>query len=152
MNEKASSLSFYQKGAWALHSIREEIGAEKFQKAVINYLKKYAFKNVETSDFLNEIAKVSSFDIIKFQKIWLEDYRFPTEEANTLLMKSNFYRKLVEINSYKSKSFKEKEAYFSELMTSNIDFVLKKEQFIRLFQFRLKKRKICFFWHCKPTM
>ena len=41
LNEKASSLSFYQKGAWALHTIREAIGAIAFQKAVKNYLKKH---------------------------------------------------------------------------------------------------------------
>ena len=127
LNEKASSLSFYQKGAWALHCIREEIGAKTFQKAVKSYLKKYAFKNVETADFLNEIAKVSNFDVVKFQKKWLEDYRFPTEEANALLMKSSFYRKLSEINSFKSKSFAEKEIYFSEIMQSNDYFILKKE-------------------------
>ncbi len=33
MNEKASSLSFYKKGAWALHVMREDIGAKDFQKA-----------------------------------------------------------------------------------------------------------------------
>ncbi|WP_333878837.1 M1 family metallopeptidase, partial [Flavobacterium sp.] len=48
MHEKASSLSFYQKGAWALHTIREAIGPKLFQKAVKSYLKKYQYKNVET--------------------------------------------------------------------------------------------------------
>jgi aminopeptidase N len=33
LNEKASSYSFYQKGAWALHVIREAIGEKAFQKA-----------------------------------------------------------------------------------------------------------------------
>lgn len=141
LNEKASSLSFYQKGAWALHAIREEIGAEKFQKVVQNYLKKYAYKNVETADFLNEIAKVSNFDIVKFQKKWLEDYRFPTDDANTLLMKSTFYRKLVEINSYKSKSFAEKEAYFSQLMQSDINYVLKKEVLYQVVQVPFEEKK-----------
>ena len=66
LNEKASSYSFYQKGAWALHYIHETIGEKLFKKAVKNYLNKYKFKNVETSDFLDEIAKVSDFDIVKF--------------------------------------------------------------------------------------
>lgn len=127
MNEKASSLSFYQKGAWALHAMREMIGAKKFQKIIVNYLKKYKFKNVETSDFLNEVAKVSDFDIVKFQKEWLEDYHFPTEQANKFLMKSDFYRKLSEINSYKNKSFAEKENYFLGIMKSAAYFQLKKE-------------------------
>lgn len=127
LNEKASSLSFYQKGAWALHTIREEIGAKLFQKAVKNYLKKYQFKNVETNDFLNEIAKVSNFDIKKFKKIWLEEYRFPTNEANALLMKSDFYQKLSKINSYKNQSFEAKEGFFTEVLKSDAYFQLKKE-------------------------
>ncbi|PZO30297.1 MAG: aminopeptidase, partial [Flavobacteriaceae bacterium] len=48
LNEKASSLTFYQKGAWALHVLRENIGAKNFNKAVKKYLEKYAFKNVST--------------------------------------------------------------------------------------------------------
>lgn len=127
MNEKASSLSFYQKGAWALHVMRETIGAKKFQKIVKNYLKKYKFKNVETDDFLNEVKKVSDFDVVKFKNEWLEDYHFPTVQANAFLMKSDFYRKLSEINAYKDKSFADKVVYFSELMKSNIYFQLKKE-------------------------
>ncbi len=48
LNAKASSLTFYQKGAWALHYLRENVGHENFRKAVKNYLQKYQFKNVET--------------------------------------------------------------------------------------------------------
>ncbi len=127
LNEKASFYSFYQKGAWALHVIRETIGEKKFQKAIKTYLKKYQFKNVETADFLNEIAKVSDFDIVKFQKEWLEDYHFQTEQANTLLKKNEFIRTLFEIQAQKNKPFKEKEAYFTEIMKSNGFYALKKE-------------------------
>lgn len=127
LNEKASFYSFYQKGAWALHVIRETIGEKKFQKAVKTYLKKYQFKNVETADFLNEIAKVSDFNIVKFQKEWLEDYHFQTEQANILLKKSEFIRTLFEIQAQKNIPFKEKEAYFTEIMKSNSFDALKKE-------------------------
>lgn len=127
LNEKASSYSFYQKGAWALHVIRESIGEKKFQKAVKNYLKKYKYKNVETADFLNEIAKVSDFDIVKFQKEWLEDYHFQAEQVNTLLKKSEFIRTLFEIQAQKNKPYEEKEAYFTEIIKSNGFYTLKKE-------------------------
>ena len=36
LNAKASSLSFYQKGAWALHVLHERIGDKVFKKAVQN--------------------------------------------------------------------------------------------------------------------
>lgn len=127
LNEKASSYSFYQKGAWALHVIREAIGEKKFQKAVKNYLKKHKFKNVETADFLNEIAKVSDFDVVKFQKEWLEDYHFQTEKVNELLKKSEFIRTLFEIQAQKNKPYQEKEAYFTGIMKSDGFYTLKKE-------------------------
>jgi aminopeptidase N len=127
LNEKASSYSFYQKGAWALFVIRESIGEKRFNKAVKNYLKKYQFKNVETADFLNEIAAVSDFDIIKFQKEWLEDYHFKTEQANDLLKKNESIQTLVEIQKQKNKAFADKESYFKEIMKSNGFYALKRE-------------------------
>ena len=141
LNEKASSLTFYQKGAWALHFMRESIGANKFDKAVKNYLNKYKFKNVETDDFLAEIRKVSDFDTRKFQKEWLEDYRFQTEQANLLLMKSDFYRKLSEINSNKTKSYVEKEAFFTEIMRSDAYFQLKKEIIYQIASVTFEEKK-----------
>jgi aminopeptidase N len=90
LNPKASSLSFYQKGAWALHVIRENIGAKAFQKAVKSYLKKYQYTNVVTAHFLAEINKVApQFNTVDFQKRWLESAEFPKEEAFALLRKNN---------------------------------------------------------------
>ena len=43
LNAKASSLTFYQKGAWALFVLQKEIGDKAFKKAVKNYLRKHAF-------------------------------------------------------------------------------------------------------------
>jgi aminopeptidase N len=92
LNEKASSLSFYQKGAWALHVLRERVGREKFNKAVKSYLKKYAFQAVSTDDFLNEINIVSDFDTKKFKSSWLEATVFPIEETRELLLKNDFLK------------------------------------------------------------
>lgn len=89
LDEKASSLTFYQKGAWALHVIRSEIGKEKFNLAVKNYLIKHAFQNVVTDDFLKEIAAVSSFDTVDFRTKWLEANGFPIDEAEQLLLKQH---------------------------------------------------------------
>jgi aminopeptidase N len=99
MNENASSLSFYQKGAWALHFIRESIGEKKFKKAVKSYLKKHQYKNAATDDFLAEIKKVSDFNTDQFKKVWLEDYNYPTNDINYLLTKSGFIRDLLKLQS-----------------------------------------------------
>ena len=127
LNEKASFDTYYQKGAWALHVIRESIGEKLFQKAIKNYLKKYQFQNVETADFLNEIAKVSDFDIIKFQKIWLEDYHFQAEKVKELLSKNESIRTLFEIQMQKNTPYSEKVAFFTKIMQSDVFYPLKKE-------------------------
>ncbi len=128
MNEKASSLSFYQKGAWALHYMREKIGAKLFQKAVQNYLKKYQFKNVETSDFLVEVKKVApDFDTNAFQKMWLEDYHFPIDVANEILRKSLFMQTLFDVQQMRKKSFAENKNKFAELLQSDLFYPVKTE-------------------------
>lgn len=127
MNEKASSLSFYQKGAWALHLIREMIGPKLFQKAVSNYLKKYQFQNVETDDFLAEIRKVSDFDTDTFKKVWLEDYHFQTDEADDLLRKNDFMVKLFATQKMRIRPFSESKTMFKELMQSTVFYPVKTE-------------------------
>lgn len=102
LNEKASSLSFYQKGAWALHVIREAIGEKAFADAVKNYLKKHQYKNVVTEDFLSEIRAVSNFNTEEFRKKWLEDAAFYFDDAIQLLARKNiFIRDYLKIRSQK---------------------------------------------------
>lgn len=127
MNEKASSLSFYQKGAWALHVIREKIGPKAFQKAVENYLKKYAFQNVETENFLAEIRKVSNFDTAKFSKQWLENYKFNSEEVSVLLNKNKFIQQLVKVQKMRDIPLKERLVEFQSIMQSDAYFPVKTE-------------------------
>ena len=90
MNEKASSLSFYKKGAWALHVMREDIGAKNFQKSVKKYLKKYQYKNVNTYDFLRIIKEISGYDVENFKKVWLETAGFDRALAQKYLNKNSF--------------------------------------------------------------
>lgn len=128
LNEKASSQSFYQKGAWALHTIREAIGPKLFQKAVKSYLKKYQFKNVETDDFLAEIKKAApNFDTEKFKKNWLEDYHFQTEEANALLKKNSFIQQLFETQQLRKKALIENKQRYTELLQSDVFYPIKTE-------------------------
>lgn len=90
MHEKASSLSFYKKGAWALHVMREDIGAKLFQKAVKKYLKKYQYKNVHTDDFLKIVKEISGYDVENFKKVWLETAGFDRTLAQKYLNKNSF--------------------------------------------------------------
>ena len=127
MNEKASSLSFYQKGAWALHFIKESIGEKKFKKVVKNYLKKYQYQNAETDDFLAEIKKVSDFDTDNFKKVWLEDYNYPANEINFLLTKNGFLRDLLKLQSERKTPLEKKYNLLKTILESGGYFPLKIE-------------------------
>ncbi|WP_396192069.1 M1 family metallopeptidase [Flavobacterium sp.] len=127
MNEKASSLSFYQKGAWALHFIKESIGESKFKKVVKNYLMKYQYKNAETDDFLAEIRKISDFDTDKFKKVWLEDYNYPANEINFLLTKNGFLRDLLKLQSERKTALEKKYNLLKTILESDGYFPLKIE-------------------------
>ncbi len=88
MNPKASSLTFYQKGAWALHCLSEQIGHTAFKKSVKKYLLKHKFKNVQTSDFITIVEQESKQDLSGFVTTWLVNYQLPENEINRSLTKN----------------------------------------------------------------
>lgn len=85
MNPKASSLTFYEKGAWALVMLRELVGEEKFNAGIKNYLKKYRYKNVTITYFLNEMEKASGMDLATFKLDWLESKELPFDKIKSFL-------------------------------------------------------------------
>ncbi len=128
LSEKASSLTFYKKGAWALHALREEIGAENFKKAVKNYLEKYQYKNVDTDEFLAEIKAVApNFKINAYKLNWLETSGFDFQGVQKYLANASFIQTFYEvINSYQI-PFADKKVRFEEIMLSDVYFPVKKE-------------------------
>jgi aminopeptidase N len=125
LNAKASSLTFYQKGAWALFVLQEEIGDKAFKKAVKNYLKKHAFQNVNTQDFFAEIKKVSKYNLANFSKVWLETTDFNTQQANSLLLKNKAIQMLFEVDKLKNKPLSEKSDFLEKTMQSDVCFSVK---------------------------
>ncbi|WNH12138.1 M1 family metallopeptidase [Thalassobellus suaedae] len=81
LNPKSSSTTFYKKGAWVLHMLRERIGDEAFKKGVKNYLLNHQFKNVETNDFISEVEKASGESLDDFVKYWLENEDYLYEDC-----------------------------------------------------------------------
>ncbi len=65
LNPKASSLTFYEKGAWALFVLHESIGDKAFKKAIKSYLKKYAYQTVNTDRI--SLTKLKKYPIL----IWI---------------------------------------------------------------------------------
>ncbi len=123
LNPKASSLTFYQKGAWALHILREKVGDEAFKTAIKNYLEKYKFRNVSTADFLNEVKAVSQIDISDFEKDWLQQSAFQSEEAYQSLLKSSFIKKYFEVSALRATPLADKKMQLKTALTFPNDFI-----------------------------
>lgn len=98
LNPKASSLTFYKKGAWALHALRSDIGSEKFKKAIQCYLHRYEYKNVDTDEFLKSIRKASGYDVKNFKKNWLESPNFRFNEVEKYLTTNKSVSELIAFN------------------------------------------------------
>jgi len=141
MHEKASSLTFYQKGAWALHYLRENIGADAFRKAVKSYLKKYGFQNVNTDNFLNEVKKVSKFDTEKFKKVWLEKSGFEIQEALTILKKNKFIKDYLSLTELYETPLSEKKTRFETLLKSEHFYPLQEEVIYQLQNVPVEEKK-----------
>lgn len=105
LDPKSSSTTFYKKGAWVLHLLREEVGDKAFKKAVRRYLEKHQFKNVETVDFITEVEQASHKKLDKFVSIWLEDATFYYDKVLESLKKSVFIQEylMVDCEAYTSK-------------------------------------------------
>ena len=95
LNEKASSLSFYKKGAWALHALNKDLGNANFKKIVKNYLKKHQFKNVTTQDFIKEILKVCpNYNVNGWKNSWLNSTSFYFDLAESYLAENKSIKDL----------------------------------------------------------
>lgn len=123
LNPKAGSLTFYQKGAWALHILREKTGDLAFRKAVQKYLKKNEFGLVETDDFLKEIEAVSDVDTEEFKNNWLLQTAFQQEEVFKSLMGSEFIKRYFETASLREVPLKDKSDYLKSMLSSADEFI-----------------------------
>lgn len=123
LNPKASSLTFYEKGAWALHILNETIGEEAFDAAIKNYLTKHRFGNVTTTDFVNEITAASTVDVSKWEKDWLQQTAFQSNAVYESMLKSPFITKLFDIKSLRSLPISEKKNELNLALTFPDDFI-----------------------------
>ena len=132
LHEKSSSLSYYQKGAWAIHYLRDQVGKKVFDKIVKAYLKKYAFKNVVTADFLAVVQRYSDFDTEAFQQRWLESAKYPETDINQCLAKSAMVQALVQLQKERSLPLESKLSRYTTLLKSEAFWPLKAEVLFQL--------------------
>lgn len=86
VDPKAGSLTFYEKGAWALHVLRRQIGEKRYRQGIQRYLKKYGFKNVTIDNLIEAMEGGAPNDLDAYKKRWLVDKEFPFKEAKNILM------------------------------------------------------------------
>lgn len=118
LNPRASSLTFYQKGAWALHILNEKVGHLAFKEAVRNYLLKNPYGSVTTRDFLAEVEKTSGMDLSDFETNWLKQSAFQGTEALNSLKESSFLRNYMEVAALREIPFQNKQ----ELLDKALNF------------------------------
>lgn len=87
IDPKASSLTFYEKGAWALLLLQEQLGAANFRKGIKSYLEKYQFQNVTIEDFISQMEIAGNVDLSNFKQIWLQSTEFPLAVMKRYLSK-----------------------------------------------------------------
>jgi aminopeptidase N len=61
----------YQKGAWTLHLLRGQVGAEKFQAGIREYYKRYRDGNASTDDLRAVMEEASGQELKWFFDQWL---------------------------------------------------------------------------------
>ncbi len=118
-----SSLTYYQKGAWALHILREKVGEDIFAKAIKNYLIKFQYKNVTTADFMSEVKAVTDVDLTAFEKNWLYQSAFQAEDALNALKKSDFMADYFALQSLRRYSLAEKGNALMSAIRSGNDYL-----------------------------
>jgi len=137
LNPKSSSITFYKKGAWVLHLLREKVGDEAFRKGVKNYLLKHQFKNVETDDFISEVEKVNDEDLSEFVSIWLKsrtlDYDALLENLRSTSESIKQYleydcKKTPEL--CKSLMLNQKDSFFKEKIVESLGNKISKSTFL----------------------
>ncbi|MGM0635612.1 MAG: M1 family metallopeptidase [Bacteroidota bacterium] len=132
LSEGASSLTYYQKGAWALHILREKVGAENFRKGVKNYVLNNQFKNVTTEDFLVEMRKVSDVDLEEFETDWLHQVAFQADQALASLKKSLFMKDFLQLIAFREVPVSEKKDELSKALDFPVNDYMAQEAVYQL--------------------
>lgn len=132
LDPKANSLTFYQHGAWALHALRDKVGEFSFRESVTRYLRKYQFKNVDTSSFLDIVEEVSNKDLTEFKAVWLASDEFPTAEALKILRKEPIMEQYFQLAARRISTFEESYNSYQETLQEPVETELVKEMVAQL--------------------
>jgi aminopeptidase N len=145
LNPKASSVTFYQKGAWALHVLRTKVGEKPFKNAVQRYLNTYKFNSVETADFIKIVAAESGQNLDAFVEVWLVQEKFPYKDAIQAIDKNKKISEYLMLKVFieSMKSFSSQEAQMQPILTSDFKWYKEiKEEVIKKLNGYISERSI----------
>jgi len=91
----------YQKGAWVLHMLRNEVGEESFWKGIRAYYQKYKLSNALSEDFQKVMEKVSGKNLNQFFQQWLYQAGHPVLKVDW----KNASRKKLEISIQQTQAY-----------------------------------------------
>jgi aminopeptidase N len=81
----------YNKGAWVLHMLRNEVGDKNFQQIVQTYYQQYRGSNAETGDLQAIAEKISGKELTSFFEQWLYRPGIPVLQISTKVQNDEFY-------------------------------------------------------------
>ena len=85
----ASSLTFYEKGAWAIVMLRDLVGDQAFRNGIKRFLESFAYENVTIEDFLQIMQAEAGADLKAFETNWLRSASFPIDLAKDYLKRES---------------------------------------------------------------
>jgi aminopeptidase N len=118
VNTGGSSLTYYEKGAWALIILRDKVGEEIFDEAIQNYVAKNAYKNVTTDDFMAEVEALYDQPLTDFKERWLYQKAFQSRETLAFLKQNEFIQDYMKLAAFRETRLTLKE----ELIDQSLDF------------------------------
>ena len=139
LNPKASSLTFYQKGAWALHILKEIVGEQVFKKAIRSYLQDYSFKNVSTSNFIDKMEEASGLELDSYVINWLKQTAFKANDAFKSLKKSPFIMAYFKLSALREKPLSFKEMAISDALRFPVNDYIGQEAVYQLQDLPIKQ-------------
>ena len=132
VNTGGSSLTYYEKGAWVLIILRDLVGQAVFDEAVRSYLTKYAFQNVTTDDFMDEVEAAYGKPLMDFKERWLYQKAFQSRESLAFLKKNDFIQNYMKLVAFRETRLNLKQERINEALDFPVNEYLGQEAVYQL--------------------
>ncbi|NQX76110.1 M1 family metallopeptidase [Gilvibacter sp.] len=122
-NPKASSLTFYEKGTWALIALDELLGTFDFDRVIKTYLERFAFDNATLDDFFAVVTEVTAKDMTEFRKQWIDQTSFKSAWALDYLTQSEFITAYLSLEALRTQDLAAKQRQIAAALSSENEYL-----------------------------